>query len=89
MEIDVKFLLRDNKNKTKYVLHSIVVHSGTRGDYGHYFTLVKYDEENWIIFNDEKWEFLKSSISDFFGNPDENFRFYSPNCAYLLLYEQY
>lgn len=91
LDIDINFLLKEksknSNNNTHYTLHSFVVHAGTKGDYGHYFTIAKIDEECWAMFNDEKCEIIKYGIEEFFGNPDENYRFSSPNCLYLLFYE--
>ncbi len=91
LDIDIGFLLKDKSkianNNSHYTLQSFVVHAGTKGDYGHYFTLAKYDEESWVIFNDEKCEQVKYGIEEYFGNPDEFYNFNNPSCLYLLFYE--
>lgn len=88
MDINVDFLLikEDNIHQDSYyTLSTIVVHAGARSDYGHYYTLVR-DKDKWIVLNDDKCDYLKISIDEFFGNPDDE-QMSNGQCAYLLFFE--
>ena len=91
-EINLEFLIREKDilpEKTyNYCLRSIVIHVGSRSEYGHYFTLVKSDNNKWIIYNDEKVQELEDPLNIYFGNPDENCVHRSSQCSYLLFYEE-
>ena len=69
-------------------MRAIVIHAGTRGDFGHYFTFVRDSDEGWVLYNDEKCDTYSGNIEEFFGNPDESYQFNNSNCAYLLFYEK-
>ena len=92
LTMDFSMLLEKGKEsqKTLYSLRSIVVHAGSRGEYGHYVTLVKNQENDyWIKFNDEKWSLIEEEMIEmYFGNPDETNKKNTSESAYLLFYEQ-
>jgi ubiquitin C-terminal hydrolase len=89
-EINLDFLLKEKlpEKSYNYYLRNIVIHDGPKIGYGHYFTLVRYSNNKWIIYNDEKVEYLRYSLDFFFGNPDENYRSNQSHCCYLLIYEE-
>ena len=88
LDINFDFLVGYKKNYGLYILRAIVIHAGTRGDFGHYFTFVRDSNEGWVLYNDEKCDTYSGNIEEFFGNPDESYQFNNSNCAYLLFYEK-
>ena len=78
-----------NINNTEYILRSIIIHSGNRGEYGHYFALVRIDlSDNWFICNDETCMLFTGELEEYYGNPDENYQLNTSQSAYLLFYEK-
>ena len=86
LDINFDFLVKDKKKYGLYYLRSIVVHSGSGGDYGHYFTIARNIKDNWILFNDEKCIPFNGNFEEFYGNPDETYQFNNSQCAYLLFF---
>lgn len=69
MNLDLSEYCTNNEdNNTKYTLKGVVVHYGT-AEFGHYFSYIKINEDQWLEFNDSKIkEFkLKQLENECFG----------------------
>ena len=89
-EINLDFLLKEKekyKDEVLYNLFAVVIHGGSGNEYGHYYCLVKVSGK-WVKFDDHLVELSeKQDLSEYFGNPDEDYEYNTNYCAYVLFYE--
>ena len=90
-ENDIKEEEKENLNETKmeYELTGILIHSGANLQSGHYYSLIKSQEDNkWYKFNDNEiteYNIEKDLEKECFGNLESKVNQYGKG-AYLLFY---
>ena len=90
-ENDIKEEEKENldENKMQYELTGILIHSGANLQSGHYYSLIKSQEDNkWYKFNDNEiteYNIEKDLEKDCFGNLESKVNQYGKG-AYLLFY---
>ena len=90
-ENDIKDEEKENLDETKmeYELTGILIHSGANLQSGHYYSLIKSQEENkWYKFNDNEiseYNIEQNLEKDCFGNLESKVNQYGKG-AYLLFY---
>ena len=90
-ESDIKEEEKENldDNKMQYELTGILIHSGANLQSGHYYSLIKSQEDNkWYKFNDNEiteYNIEKDLEKDCFGNLESKVNQYGKG-AYLLFY---
>ena len=66
-----------------YELYAVVVHIGGGPYHGHYVSIIKTEDQGWLLFDDELVEPVdKSYVQNFFGDRP------GLACAYVLFYQE-
>jgi len=85
--IDLVDILRDqiNVQKAKYQLYAIVIHKGSSSEHGHYYTLIRDNEDPnlWVLLNDS----LTYSLAEN-ENHQEHLNRYKEDTPYMLFYKK-
>lgn len=69
-----------NDQEEAYELTSVIVHSGTSSESGHYYAYARSEDDRWILFNDSRVSF--SSFASFSSVTSK----FAKDTAYVLVY---
>lgn len=86
--IDLVDILRDqiNVRQAKYQLYAIVIHKGSSSEHGHYYSLIRDNEDPnlWVLLNDS----LTYSLAEG-ENHQEHLNRYKEDTPYILFYKKH